>query len=110
MDLYVVEDEVLMGQGVFGVFSTIDRASAYMEEFHLRTGFRCAINRLEVLGGLETCIKVCVAYTYDFIHDVYLLDGLYRESWDAYEATGDKGLIVEFVVDDPESKQVVTDP
>ena len=107
MELFVVADEVLMGQGVFGIFSTIERAKAYMEDLALRTGFRCAINKLEVLGSEASCTKVCVAYNHDTIHDVYLLDGLYALAWDAYDATGDRGLIVEFVVDSPEQKRTI---
>jgi len=109
VELFVVEDEVLMGRGVFGIFSTIEKAESYMQDFQLRTGFRCAIKKLEVIGSRETCASVCAAYNHDCLHDVYLLDGLYAAAWDAYEATGDQGLIVEFVIDSPESKRTVQD-
>ena len=109
MELFVVEDEMLMGQGVFGVFSTIEKAKTYMDDFQLRTSFRCAIKKLEVLGTREACSRVCVAYNHDCIHDVYFLDGLYALVWDAYEATGDRGMIVEFVVDSPELKRTIQD-
>ncbi|MDR2017664.1 MAG: hypothetical protein LBQ00_02100 [Syntrophobacterales bacterium] len=109
MELFVVTDEMLMGQGVFGVFSTIEKAKVFMEDIQLRTGFRCMIKGLEVFGNEDRCSAVCVAYNHDCIHDVYLLDGLYALPWDAYEATGDRGLIVEFIIDSPEQKRTVQD-
>jgi hypothetical protein len=109
VELFVVADEMLMGQGVFGIFSTIEKAKTFMESLVLRTGFRCAINNLEVVGSEACCTTVCVAYNHDTIHDVYLLDGLYAIAWDAYDATGDRGLIVEFVVDSPEQKRIIQD-
>ena len=109
MRLFAVADEMIMGRGVFGVFSTLEKAKEYLQDFELRTGFRCAISKLEVLGGEGDCTTVCVAYNHDCIHDVYLLDGLYASEWDAYEATGDRGLRVEFVVDFPERKRRLID-
>jgi hypothetical protein len=109
VELFIVTDEMLMGRGVFGVFSSNEKAKTYMEDFELRTGFRCAIKGLEVVAGEETCTTVCVAYTHDCLHDIYLLDGLYALACDAYDATGDRGLIVEFVVDLPEKSRIVED-
>ncbi len=109
MEFFVVADEVLMGQGVFGVFSTLDKAGAYLEDVQLRTGFRCTITQLSVMGYAATPDRVCVAYFHDCLHDVFILDGLYTDAALAYDATGDQGLIVEFVVDAPEQKQIVED-
>ena len=107
VDFFVVMDEMVMGQGVFGVFSTIDKARVYVEEFAPRTNFRCAVRRLSLIGEEGDSAAVCVAYTHDCIHDVFLLDGLYSDSLLAYDAVGEKGLIVRFVVDRPEEKQTL---
>jgi hypothetical protein len=37
---------------------------------------------------------------------MHTLDGLYAESELAFEAVGERGLIVEFVIDIPEKKQI----
>jgi hypothetical protein len=108
MELYVVADEVLMGQGVFGVFSTGERARAYMEHFQSRTHFRCTVTKLKVTGSGEHPQKVWVAYVHDCIHDVFELDGLYGEPLLAGDATGNKGSVVEFVIDSPDQKQVLS--
>ncbi len=107
MELFVVADEVLMGQGVFGVFSTRDLAQAYMEEFQRTSHFRCVIIKLPVTGRVAATDKICVAYVHDCIHDVFELDGLYGERLLAKDATGDKGMVVEFVVDAPDLKETV---
>jgi hypothetical protein len=110
MELFVVADAMVMGQGVFGIFSTQEKARTYMDDFASRTNFRCTIAKHTVLGADRVLSRVCVAYIHDWIYDVYTLDGLYAEPFDAYEATGDKGMIVEFVVDNPEQKQNVEVP
>jgi hypothetical protein len=107
VELFVVADEVLMGQGVFGIFSTHDRALTYMEDFQTRTHFRCVIMKLAVTGNAAAPDKVCVAYVHDCIHDVFELDGLYGEPLLARDATGDKGLVVEFMIDAPDRKQII---
>jgi hypothetical protein len=105
MELFAVTDEVLMGQGVFGVFSTHALALTYMEDFQSKTHFRCIVIKLPVTGEVSAPDKVCVAYAHDCIHDVFELDGLYGEPLLAREATGDKGLVVEFTIDAPGRKQ-----
>ena len=109
MEFFVVADEVLMGQGVFGIFSTSDKAEVYLADVQSKTGFRCTMTQLAVMGNAASPDRVCVAYTHDCLHDVFILDGLYSDPALAYDATGDQGLIVEFVVDAPEQKQVIED-
>jgi hypothetical protein len=103
VELFAVIDEVLMGQGVFGIFSTSELARKFMAQFQSNTNFRCRITKLTVTGGVADD-KVWVAYVHDCIHDVFELDGLYGEPLLARDASGDKGMVVEFVIDAPGRK------
>jgi hypothetical protein len=107
VEFFVVADEVLMGQGVFGVFSTHEQARKYGEELEAKTHFRWVLMKLAVTGGIADRDKVCVGYVHDCIHDVYELDGLYGERTLAREATGDKGMVVEFTIDAPDRKKIL---
>jgi hypothetical protein len=107
MEVFVVADEMIMGQGVFGIFSTHERARAFLDGPESRDGFRWAIIKMKVFGGNELLTRVCAAYNHDCLHDVYLLDGIYAEPPDAREATGDRGMIVEFAIDAPEEKRTI---
>ncbi|MBA4417706.1 MAG: hypothetical protein C0392_07325 [Syntrophus sp. (in: bacteria)] len=99
MELFVVMDEMLLGQGVFGVFSTIDKAQAYSEGFELSTKFRCAIKQLTITGHYIFPDSVFVVYTYDDLCDSYIFDGLYSKTLYAHDAAGDRGQVVEFKPD-----------
>ena len=107
MEVFVVADEMIMGRGVFGIFSTPEKAGTFLTDFELREGNRCAITKLKVFGGDRLLTRVCAAYNHDCLHDVYLLDGIYAEPDDAREATGDRGMIVEFAIDAPEEKRII---
>ena len=102
MELFVVIDKPLLGRGVFGVFSTLEKAKAYLESAE-RISDMCEIRPLPVMGRQACDYRVFAAYTYEGIWDTYVLDGLYAKASHASEAVGHKGRVAEFVVDAPDS-------
>ena len=43
MKLFVVMDKMILGKGVFGVFTTQDNALSFMEDFEQKTSNMCEI-------------------------------------------------------------------
>ena len=95
-------DKPLLGRGVFAIFSTLEKARAYLETAEKITDM-CEIRPLAVMGRQECDNRVFAAYIYEGIWDTYVLDGLYAKASLASEAVGHKGLVAEFVVDAPDS-------
>lgn len=106
MEVFVVRDAMIFGKGVFGVFSSLEKASSFKEEVEKESKYFCEINRLTVIGTYQFPGNVFAAHTYDLLYDMHTLDGLYANSEIAFEAVGERGLIVEFVIDIPEKKQI----
>jgi len=46
------------------------------------------------------------AHTYDVLYAMHTLDGLYAKPELAFDAVGEKGLVVEFIIDVPEKKEI----
>ena len=106
MEVFIVRDSMIFGKGVFGIFSTLEKAACFKEEFEKENKYFCEINKLKVIGTYEFPGNVFAAHTYDMLYDMHTLDGLYAEPELAFEAVGEKGLIFEFVIDIPDKKQI----
>lgn len=107
MKLYVVADKMILGKGVFGVFTTYENALNFMDDFERRTSNMCEIRQLPVIGVFAEHTHVYAAHTYNDLYDVYTPDGIYIELDDAYEAVGHKGLIVKIEVDEPKNNVII---
>lgn len=106
MDVFIVRDAMILGRGVFGVFSTLDKAVSFKEAFEKESKYFCEINQVTIVGAYEFPNNVFAAHTYDELYDTHTLDGLYADSALAFDAVGEKGLVVEFFVDLPGEKQI----
>ena len=104
MDAFIVSDAMIFGKGVFGIFSTLEKAVCFKEEIEKESKYFCEVKKLAVIGTYEFPGNLFAAYTYDALYDMHTLDGLYAKPEHAFEAGGEKGLIVEFVIDVPEKK------
>lgn len=107
LKVFVVMDKSIMGRGVFGVFSSMERATAFWED--LTTGDRnlLEVKTLGVTGVCDSGTCVYVAHIYEDLYDVQVFDGIYATSFLARDASGPKGMIVEFVVDSPGTKKTL---
>ncbi|HNZ59561.1 MAG TPA: hypothetical protein PLT06_09680 [Syntrophorhabdaceae bacterium] len=107
MKLFVVMDKMILGKGVFGVFTTQDNALSFMEDFEQKTSNMCEIKEWPLIGFLGKQTHVYAAHTYNDLYDVYTPDGIYIELDDAYEAVGHKGLIIKIEIDIPEGNSII---
>jgi hypothetical protein len=101
MEFYVVSDAPIFGKGVFGVFSTLEKAIGFKVEFEKESKYFCEIRQLSVIGSYTFPDNIFAAYTYDLLYDMHTLDGLYAKSEIAVDAAGDNGLVDEFIIDVP---------
>lgn len=106
MDAFIVIDDLVLGRGVFGIFSTSEKACTFKENVEERTNVRCEIRQISVIGPCASAESVVAAHSYDQIHDWHIFEGLYGDPVLARDAVGPKGLILEFVIDIPEKKQI----
>jgi hypothetical protein len=106
MDVFVVSDAMIFGKGVFGIFSTLDKAVCFKEEFEKENKYFCEIRQLTTIGSYTFPNNIFAAYTYDLLYDMHTLDGLYADSELALEAAGERGLINEFVIDVPGMQKI----
>ena len=104
MDVYAVSDAMIFGKGIFGVFSTFEKAICFKDEFEKESKQSCEIKQLTIIGSYEFPDNVFAAYTYDLLYDMHTLDGLYDKQEIALDAAGERGLIDEFVIDVPGKK------
>ena len=104
MELFVVIDKAMLGRGVFGVFSTMEKAQSFIESLE----FHSLVLKSLLVGACGESRKIYAAHTYDVFYDTHVFDGIYSSSELAYEAVGQKGLIIEFVIDIPDEKRIVT--
>jgi len=111
MVFYVVSDALIFGKGVFGVFSTLEKAIEFKNDFERESKYFCEIKQLSVRGSYTFPDNIFAAYTYDLLYDMHTLDGLYAESEIALDAAGKRGFIDEFIIDVPGKKKIlINDP
>ena len=103
MELFVVMDKSILGRGVFGVFSSMEKAQSFIESFK----FHSIVVTSSLIGAYEESGKIYAAHTYDHFYDTHIFDGIYSQSEVAYEAVGQKGLIIEFIIDLPDEKKII---
>jgi hypothetical protein len=106
MDVYAVSDAMIFGKGVFGIFSTPEKAVCFKEEFERESKYFCEIKQLTVIGSYKFSGSIFAAYTYDLLYDMHTFDGLYAESEIALDAAGKHGLVEEFVIDLPGKRKI----
>ena len=108
MELFVVKDKMHFGRGAFGIFSTYEKAQDFVDLCEQEHACMCEIKRLPVTGAYKFPDNVFAAHNYNELYDTYIFDGLYSAFLFAYDAVGDKGLILEFVIDSPETRKIVS--
>jgi hypothetical protein len=106
MDVFVVSDAMIFGKGVFGIFSTLQKAICFKEEFEKESRYFCEIKQLTTIGSYNFSGNIFAAYTYDLLYDMHTFDGLYTESELALEAVGERGLVDEFAIDVPGKQKI----
>jgi hypothetical protein len=103
MELFVVMDKATLGRGVFGIFSRIEVAESFVKGLT----FHSMVLAFPLIGPLDGSGKIYAAHAYDNFYDTHIFDGIYSQSEVAYEAVGQKGLIIEFVLDIPGEKKII---
>ena len=103
MELFVVMDKSILGRGVFGIFSSMEKARVFIENFN----FHCLVTASPLIGTYDGSGKIYAAHSYDNFYDTHIFDGIYSGSELAYDAVGQKGLIIEFIIDLPDEKQII---
>lgn len=97
---------MIFGKGVFGVFSTAEKAAHCKEDLAQENGCFCEVKRVSVIDSCHLPATIFAAHTYDELYDCHTLDGLYSQQDIAFDAAGSRGLVVEFVVDTPGIRKV----
>jgi len=108
MELFVVMDRSILGRGVFAVFSAFEKARSFSDELYRTTSFQSEIRACPLIGGQGSSGWVYAAHSYDDFYDTHIFDGIYSENDLAYDAVGGKGLIIRFIIDSPEHKEIIT--
>lgn len=108
MELFVVMDKSILGRGVFGVFSSIEKARSFSEDLYRDVHFHSEVKACSIIGEALSSGSVYAAHLYDHFYDTHIFDGIYSQSTVAYDAVGRKGLIIRFVIDFPEDKEILT--
>lgn len=103
MELFIVMDKAFLGRGVFGIFSSLDRAQSFIEELK----FHSVVLACPLIGTYGGSGKIYAAHSYDNFHDTHIFEGIYSQNELAYDAVGYKGLIIEFVIDLPGEKKIL---
>ncbi|MDD3845647.1 MAG: hypothetical protein PHC90_04730 [Syntrophorhabdaceae bacterium] len=107
MELFVVMDKSILGRGVFAVFSSPEKAQSFSEDLYLNTRFRSEVKACSIIGETGASGTVWAAHTYDHFYDTHVFDGIYSDSNLAYDAVGKKGLIIRFIIDSPEDREII---
>lgn len=108
MEFFIVMDKATLGQGVFGVFSTMQKAQVFSEELYRLKHFHSQIITGSLVGSDDEHISVVyAAHLHDTFYDCEIFDGIYAHDDLAYDAVGDRGIIIEFVIDRPESRKLI---
>jgi hypothetical protein len=104
MELFVVMDKSILGRGVFGIFSSMEKARIFIENFN----FHCLVVASPLIGPYKGTGKIYAAHSYDHFYDTHIFDGIYCSGELAYDAVGQKGLVIEFIIDLPDEKQIIS--
>jgi len=107
MELFVVMDKSMLGRGVFGVFSSFEKALSFSDKLYRDTRFHSEIRTCAVIGKNYCSGTVYAAHSYSDLYDTHIFDGIYSEHSLAYDAIGNKGLLIRFVIDSPDDKKVI---
>lgn len=107
MEFYIVMDKSILGRGVFGVFSSHEKALLFSEDLYRNTRFQSDVKACSIIGEPDPSGRVYAAHLYDHFYDTHVFDGIYSESTLAYDAVGMKGLIIGFIIDSPEDKEII---
>src|SRR5512137_828966 len=92
MEAFIVSDAMIFGKNVFGVFSTLEKAVCFKEEFEKESNYFCEVKEIQVIGAIGMTYNVFTALTYDGLYDMHTFDGLYARADLAFDAVGEKGL------------------
>ncbi len=103
MELFVVMDKATLGRGALGIFSSMEKARVFVESIE----FHSLVVACSLIGAYDGSGKIYAAHTYDNFYDTHMFDGIYSGSELAYEAVGQKGLIIEFIIDLPGEKKII---
>jgi hypothetical protein len=103
MELFVVMDKATLGRGALGIFSNREKADVFIESME----FHSLVAVCSLIGAYDGSGKIYAAHTYDTFYDTHMFDGIYSENELAYEAVGQKGLIIEFMIDLPGEKKII---
>lgn len=106
MDIFVVMDQHILGRGVFGIFSTIEKAEEFMNGYTVETGQLCIINQMSIIGE-RISPRVFGGYIYDSFYDTHVLDGIYADPLDARDGINPGGIVVRYVIDYPDEKELL---
>ncbi|MEN6617462.1 MAG: hypothetical protein ABFD12_12975 [Syntrophorhabdus sp.] len=108
MEFFIVMDKATLGQGVFGIFSTMQKAEVFSAELYREKHFHSQIVISSLVGSHDEGITVVyAAHLHDTFYDCEIFYGIYSHNDLAYDAVGDRGLIFQFVIDRPESRKLV---
>jgi len=107
MELFVLMDSAFFGRGVFGIFTRDDLALKYRDEVE-KTFCQWEIRKVNLIGEKLEKELVYAAYIYHELYDSYTFDGIYANEEFAKDAVGEKGLVVEFRIDVPNYKRLVS--
>lgn len=99
MEVFVVLDKAFFGKGVFGVFSSSDKAAIQVEAFGNAWGCTCEVRQFSLEGGLDPSGTLFAAFTHDSLYDTYVFDGVYTGIAAAHAAADRKGLVAELILD-----------
>lgn len=105
MRVFAVRDKAWLGRGIFALFSAVDKAERFLDRSAGIVKQCGEVAELTIVdeGGADAPTKVFAAYLYDDLHDSHIFDGLYRDAALAGDVAGDKGHVVELVIDLPDT-------
>lgn len=105
--LFVVMDKHILGRGVFGVFTSNEKAEKYLDETKQEVGCLCVVHEMDVIGICHSPEEVFAGYIYDSFYATHVLDGIYGDPLVAREGAGPGGRVVRLVVDSPKELEVL---
>jgi len=91
-----------------GSFPTLKKARSFSEDLYRDVHFPSEVKACSIIGEALPSGSVYAAHLYDHFYDTHIFDGIYSQSTVAYDAVGRKGLIIRFVIDFPEDKEILT--
>jgi hypothetical protein len=106
MRVFSVRDKAWLGRGIFALFSDIEKAKRFLDRSSgiVRQCGEVAELTIVIKGDGHGPITVFAAYLYDDLHDSHIFDGLYEDADMARDVAGDKGHVVELMIDSPDEQ------